>query len=282
MSIGVKWDPALRESILNDFFSGRKTAAELSEMTGVPVKTITQWAWMKRKECKEAGVEPPSRPPSFKAGAPKGNKNAVGSKGPAGKQNAKKHGAYASVIMGALDPDDQALIESLPDSIESHLVEEIKILTVREHRILKAIADYSDQELYLRSRTTKTRTRKGTVQTEDADQAEAVNLDEELDHGEKVVISTEWCCMELIIRLEHELTTIQIAIRENLMALGNIRRAAAEASAIRVRRKELELELLDARIEQVDAKTARLIRPMYLEDMSETDELLYGSGNETV
>lgn len=282
MSRGKIWDPVLKECILNDYFEGSKTVAELSSISGVPAKTITQWAWLKQKECREKGIEPPKRTVKHKGGAPIGNKNAVGSKGPAGKQNAKKHGAYASVILGALDPDDQALIESLPDSIESHLVEEIKILTVREHRILKAIADYSDQELYLRSRTTKTRTRKGTVQTEDADQAEAVNLDEELDHGEKVVISTEWCCMELIIRLEHELTTIQIAIRENLIALGNIRRAAAETSAIRVRRKELELELLDARIEQVDAKTARLIRPMYLEDMSETDELLYGSGNETV
>ena len=86
---------------------------------------------------------------------------------------------------------------------------------------------------------------------------------------------------ELIIRLEHELTTVQIAIREALVALENMRRPA-EVTALQIKSKKLEIELLDARIEQIDAKTATLTKQLEIEDLSETDALIYGSGNETV
>lgn len=282
MSRGIIWDPKLKECILNDYFSGNKSAAELSEMTGVPKKTITQWAWLKQKENKEKGIEAPKRITKHKCGAPKGNKNAVGSKGPTGQQNAKKHGAYASVILGALDPEEQELIESLPDSSEEHLKEEIKILTMRERRILKAIEKYSNEELYIRSRTVKTRSRIPDEPEEENPQNEEAEQTDLIDPDKGIVSTTEWSCMELVIRLEHELTTIQIAIRENLVALERIRKPAVEVSTLQLMRKKLQIELLDARIEHLDARTAGMLDRWNIVDLSETDALIYGSGNETV
>ncbi len=276
MSRGKIWDPVLKESILNDYFAGSKTVAELSSISGVPAKTISQWAWLKQKECREKGIEPPKRTVRHKGGAPIGNKNAVGSKGPAGLQNAKKHGAYASVILGELDPDEQEIIEAIPDDPEEHLKEEIKLLTIRERRILKAIEKYSDQELYLKYRTFKTQ-----LKEEGDDQCKDVEQYGESDSGYGTVESTEWSSMELIIRLEHELTTVQIAIREALIALENMRRPA-EVTALQIKSKKLEIELLDARIEQIDAKTTSLTNQLAIEDLSETDALIYGSGSETV
>lgn len=276
MSRGKIWDPVLKECILNDYFAGSKTVAELSSISGVPAKTISQWAWLKQKECREKGIEPPKRTVKHKGGAPIGNKNAVGSKGPAGLQNAKKHGAYASVILGELDPDEQKIIEAIPDDPEEHLKEEIRLLTIRERRILKAIEKYSGQELYLKYRTFKTQ-----LKEEGADQCKDVEQYGENDSGYGTVESTEWSSMELIIRLEHELTTVQIAIREALVALENMRRPA-EVAALQIKSKKLEIELLDARIEQIDAKTATLTNQLAIEDLSETDTLIYGSGNETV
>jgi len=276
VSRGKIWDPVLKESILNDYFAGSKTVAELSSISGVPAKTISQWAWLKQKECREKGIEPPKRTVRHKGGAPIGNKNAVGSKGPAGLQNAKKHGAYASVILGELDPDEQEIIEAIPDDPEEHLKEEIKLLTIRERRILKAIEKYSDQELYLKYRTFKTQ-----LKEEGDDQCKDVEQYGESDSGYGTVESTEWSSMELIIRLEHELTTVQIAIREALIALENMRRPA-EVTALQIKSKKLEIELLDARIEQIDAKTTSLTNQLAIEDLSETDALIYGSGSETV
>ena len=281
MSRGKIWDPVLKECILNDYFAGSKTVAELSSISGVPAKTISQWAWLKQKECREKGIEPPKRTVRHKGGAPIGNKNAVGSKGPAGLQNAKKHGAYASVILGELDPDEQKIIEAIPDDPEEHLKEEIRLLTIRERRILKAIEKYSSQELYLKYRTSKTQLKKEECQEEGADHCKDIEQYEENNSGNATVISTEWCSIELIIRLEHELTTVQIAIREALIALENMRRPA-EVTALQIKSKKLEIELLDARIEQIDAKTASLTNQLAIEDLSETDALIYGSGNETV
>ena len=53
-------------------------------------------------------------------------------------------------------------------------------------------------------------------------------------------------------------------------------------AALQIKSKKLEIELLDARIEQIDAKTATLTNQLAIEDLSETDALIYGSGSEIV
>ena len=257
MARGVNWDPELKKEILEDYFEGRKTAGELSELTGVPKKTITQWAYFRQKECREAGIDPPKRKVTAvnKGGAPKGNKNASGSKGPTGFQNAKKHGAYAAVVIGELSPNEQEVIDKTPETVEEQLYEQLDILTVREYRILKAIGQYSEDELYLRSKT--------IYGTEEGEEDE--------------VYSTEWNRVELQLRLEHELTSVQKVILDILKTLQRMQEATEATAVIRVKKEELKIELLDARIEQLDAKTAKMLgNNLTLEDLSETDAIIYG------
>ena len=52
---------------------------------------------------------------------------------------------------------------------------------------------------------------------------------------------------------------------------------ARETASHREKKRQLELELLDARIEQVDAQTNKLLgTDLEIEDMSEIDALIYG------
>ena len=83
-----------------------------------------------------------------KRGAPKGNKNAAGHKGvtPTGEGNGNyKHGAYTEVYWDVLDDDERIFAESEMADEESMLEEQIRLLTIRERRIMKAIQTYRDK-----------------------------------------------------------------------------------------------------------------------------------------
>lgn len=90
-------------------------------------------------------------------GAPKGNKNAVGNRGgaPPGNQNAKGNrggsggppgnkkavitGEYETIWMDALEEDEQELIEQVDTDPVQQADEAIKLLTIRERRMLQRI-----------------------------------------------------------------------------------------------------------------------------------------------
>lgn len=62
-----------------------------------------------------------------KSGAPLGNKNAF------------KHGGYSAAYFDTLDEDEKAMIENMPESEEELLLDQIKLYTVNERRLLLAI-----------------------------------------------------------------------------------------------------------------------------------------------
>lgn len=90
-------------------------------------------------------------------GAPKGNKNAVGNRGgaPPGNQNAKGNrggaggptgnkkavttGEYETIWMDALEADEQELVERIDTDPIQQAEEAIKLLTIRERRMLQRI-----------------------------------------------------------------------------------------------------------------------------------------------
>lgn len=92
-----------------------------------------------------------------KRGAPKGNKNAVGNRGgaPPGNQNAKGNrggsggpagnkkavttGEYETIWMDALEEDEQELVEQIDTDPVQQADEAIKLLTIRERRMLQRI-----------------------------------------------------------------------------------------------------------------------------------------------
>lgn len=76
-----------------------------------------------------------------KGGQP-GNQNAVGNAGgaaPIGNKNAVTTGEFETLLFDCLDPEERHLANAVPVDKEQLLLQEIRLLTVREHRMLKRI-----------------------------------------------------------------------------------------------------------------------------------------------
>lgn len=83
-----------------------------------------------------------------KRGGQPGNKNALGNRGggaPVGNQNSRKHGAYGR--LWPLSDEEMEMIGTMPFDPEQLLKDEIALLTVREHRILRLIAQYDSEQM---------------------------------------------------------------------------------------------------------------------------------------
>lgn len=100
--------------------------------------------------------------PKKKRGGQPGNRNSAGKQNAAGShkgapprnKNAEKDGAYSAVFFDMLTDREKELIEHTPLESRSAFEHEMKILKVREHRILEKIAEYEhapDDALYVSS-----------------------------------------------------------------------------------------------------------------------------------
>jgi hypothetical protein len=77
-------------------------------------------------------------------GAPLGNRNAkrnIGGSAPKGNRNAVSTGEFEKIMYDSFDEEELRLASSIQPDEERMLLEEIKILTVRERRMLKRIDD---------------------------------------------------------------------------------------------------------------------------------------------
>ena len=86
-----------------------------------------------------------------KSKAQMGNKNALGNKGGTGAEignkNAVTTGEYENIYKDVLDEDELDLYENYQvDDVEQLLMEEYKILTIREKRMLKRIKKLNEQK----------------------------------------------------------------------------------------------------------------------------------------
>lgn len=85
-----------------------------------------------------------------KGGQP-GNRNAVGhgGTGPPGNKNAVTTGEFETLLFDCMSDDEMRLIESVPADKQRLLLQEIQLLTVREHRMLKRIEDIKESVEHL-------------------------------------------------------------------------------------------------------------------------------------
>ena len=76
-----------------------------------------------------------------KRGGQPGNKNAVGhgGTGPPGNKNAVTTGEFETLLFDCLDPAERSLADAVPADKGQLLLQEIRLLTVREYRMLKRI-----------------------------------------------------------------------------------------------------------------------------------------------
>lgn len=273
-----------------------KLLKDIAEELGVPAGTVRRWKstqkWdadkdersPKKKPAKKASKKTNAR--KKKRGAPKGNKNAVGNKSSAPRnQKAVKHGAYRAVFFNFLGDEDKELLENMTDfDTEDRLIMEIQVLTIRERRVMAAIEEKKKDPLYISS-INQIRKERVFAKGEEGEKekqeykrlkeiAVAAGVALPGEEGEKDT-RTE-ATIDLIARLDRELTSIQKQISADLKQLEDLR-MAREAATHREKKRQLELELLDARIEQVDAQTNKLLgTDLEIEDMSEIDALIYG------
>ena len=226
-----------------------------------------------------------------KRGAPPGNKNAAGAT-PSKRRNqsATKHGAYSAVFFNFLSDEDKELVEAMAEvDVEGHLLLEIRTLTIRERRVLKAIEEQKKKKnrLYVAAvyKTDVKRSFEGKEE-EQAYQKEAYEeyrADHNMAPGFQSEITTKTeSTIDLISRLDRELTSIQKQITADLKLLEEVRQTRIE-NARAEELLPLQKERIDAEIERLDAQTSKILGTnLELEDTTEADDLLYGSGMEVI
>lgn len=115
----------------------------ISETLAIPINTIK--SWRKRYKWIRGGATQPSN-----RGAPKGNKNAVGASGnkhasaPKKNKNAVKTGEYETIFADTLTSEEKAIYSSMDDDPSFILVDEIRILKIRQRRMMQRIKDAED------------------------------------------------------------------------------------------------------------------------------------------
>ncbi|MCR5823751.1 MAG: hypothetical protein K6G60_04895 [Lachnospiraceae bacterium] len=180
-----------------------------------------------------------------KRGGQPGNKNAKG--GPPGNHKALKHGGYAKLRWDFLDDEEKELLQEFPDENESEmaLVESLKLYTLRERKLMKAIKKYEDEVtpvvVQMSSRTESKRTFDGTPEQQEVQREEYERrIQEKIDAGERLP-GREYSSFtqtenkdHVISRLQQELTTVQRAkdkAADMLEHLRNERRKMESESA---------------------------------------------------
>lgn len=130
---------------------------QLAEDVGVSYDTIRRWKnqdqWDKPKQ---RGGQPGNK-------NSKGHRNAKGSHpgAPVGNRNAEKDGAYSVIRFDELTEEQRAVFEQEVKDSASLMVEQLKVLRLREKIILDKIAEYEkcrEEELFLSSLTDMRRT----------------------------------------------------------------------------------------------------------------------------
>ena len=128
-----------RDRAHKDWLKGMKRKA-IAQKYGISENTVKSWIsrYWKNDAVKDKGAKPQKAPPK-KKGAPKGNKNAKGSGCPRNNSNALKHGGYSQVYWDTLSEEEKELIDTIPKDEETLLIDQIKLYSVRERRLLLAI-----------------------------------------------------------------------------------------------------------------------------------------------
>ena len=231
-----------REQAYKDYKKGMKYK-EIAEKYSVSVNTVKSWAaryWNKEKDrgkvatkkkkvaTKEKGkLQPNPR------GAPKGNKNAEGKDcgAPLGNDYALKHGGYSQIYWDTLDEEEKELAETMEKSEEELLIDQIKLFSVRERRLMKAINKYKSIEGNLavagvitsHEKTAFPEGEEGKIEKEKYEELRQDKINEGLISYlgyKKFTQTTTEATYNIVMRLERELTAVQSKKTKCIQALA--------------------------------------------------------------
>lgn len=236
-----------REQAYKDYKNGMKYK-DIADKYDVSLSAVKSWAaryWnkgkgkgkvatSKKKSCnqKSAKSQPKSR------GAPKGNKNAVGNNGgaPLGNTNALKHGGYSEIYWDTMDEVEKELVDTIPQDEEMLLLDQIRLLSVRERRIMLAINKYRNEEkngpvavagvITSQTKRSFSEDEQGKAEKKKYEELRQKKIDEEkisyLGYDKFVQTTTE-AAYNIVLRLERELTAVQAKKTKCIEALAKLR-----------------------------------------------------------
>lgn len=124
-------DEAMQKYLASD---GKATIAQLAEEAGVPDSRVRKW---KSADGWAAALE--AQRSKRKRGAQPGNRNAAGAGAPYGNTNAEVHGAYSTVHLEDLPPEQRAYIESIELDTRQNMLRELQLLIAKEMDLIKRI-----------------------------------------------------------------------------------------------------------------------------------------------
>lgn len=210
--------------------------ADIAAKLKYPENTIRKWKcedkWdekreeQKNKVPKKRGAQPGNRN-AVGHGAPIGNQNAVGHGAPEGNQNALIHGGYSKIFFDTLAEDEQKMVDTMEPDEENMLIEEIKLLSVRERRIMKSIMQYSEKPVYTCA-AIKTEERR-SFDTPADEQEYKKRIREKVDSKEQLpgkayrLQTTSEASYSIVLKLEEALTRCQSQKQRSIEALNKIR-----------------------------------------------------------
>lgn len=128
---------AKAKKMYEDGFKYKEIVSELS------LSMNTLKSWKKREGWLRKGA--PEKQKKVRAGAPKGNKNAVGGKGnknaspPKGNKNAVVTGEYETIFASTLSEEEMAIYSDMDDDPLFLLTEEVRMLKIRQLRMMNRI-----------------------------------------------------------------------------------------------------------------------------------------------
>ena len=127
---------------------GKKLLKEIAEELGVSDSQIRKWKSIdKWTEELKGNVTNGKSNVTNRGGAPPGNKNAEGNRGnsqaaaPLGNKNALKTGEYETIFADYLSDEEKGIYQSITEDPFFVLSEEIRLLKIRQRRMMKRIAD---------------------------------------------------------------------------------------------------------------------------------------------
>lgn len=197
--------------------------SEIAEKLEVPEGTVRRWKstqkWKPVKANKKKS-EPEQKKPK-KNGAPFGNQNAKGNIGggaPFGNHNAVTHGAYQTIMWDTMTDEEKELSQDMDTDPEFLLIEQIRILTIRERRFLKRIQEYEHNEKYKSGIAIGSVTRsepKRSFSSEEEKELYEERIEDKVQSGERLpgnaytLTTVSEATYNIIQRLEEGLTRCQ-------------------------------------------------------------------------
>lgn len=221
-------------------FNDGMAMVEIAKKLGVSDGTVRSWknryGWgdkskkNKRNVAKKGDKKSATLQKRKKGGQP-GNKNAKGGSGnphPHPPPDRTKHGGYVTVIIDALDDDEQELLDLIPTDEESLLIEEIQVFTIRERRLLQAINKYRNTDSPVAVAFTNRTETKRAFKDEVEEKRYNELVQKQIKKGERMpgngyqVFTQTENKDSTMARLEQELSTVQKAKTKAIEALSKL------------------------------------------------------------